>query len=90
MPGEVAWAPVGPSKYGISEAAPAPGVAAVSSGLTAVPSPKEGAASAGQPWNPENPLFWFAGIAAVTFGLMAFSTNVRVGNVKAGVSAGTP
>jgi hypothetical protein len=39
-------------------------------------------------WHPDSPLFWFAGLAAVTFGLMAVSTNVRVGKTKASVSLG--
>lgn len=38
--------------------------------------------------NPENPLVAFAAIAAVVFGLMAFSTSVRVGKTKAGITIG--
>lgn len=79
------WAPQSPAeKYGFR---PSPATNAPSE-LTAVPSPVEGAAAAGQPWNPENPLFWFAAIGAVTFGLMAFSTSVRVGGTTAAVSIG--
>lgn len=50
--------------------------------------PGVGAAAAAQPWNPHNPLFWFAGIAALTFGLMAVSTTVRVGPAKVSASLG--
>lgn len=79
------WAPQGPTaKYGLVDQPASP----ATSELTAVATPRAGAAAAVQPWNPENPLFWFGAIAAVTFGLAAFSTNVRVGNVRAGLSAG--
>lgn len=80
------WEPVSPlSKYGLADSAPSP----ATTELTAVATPREGAAAAAQPWNPDNPLFWFGVIAAATFGLAAFSTNVRVGNARAGVSVGT-
>jgi hypothetical protein len=72
------------SKYGLTDTAPSP----ATTELTAVATPRAGAATTAQPWHPENPLFWVAGLAAVTFGLAAFSTNVRVGSVRAGVSAG--
>ncbi len=35
-----------------------------------------------------NPLTWFAGIAAVTFGLVAFTSTVRVGRARGRVSIG--
>ena len=41
-------------------------------------------------FNAENPMVWLVGIGAVTLGLVAFSTHVRVGNLRAGVDAGTP
>ncbi len=44
---------------------------------------------AAKPWHPDSPLLWFAGIAAVAFGLMAFSTTVRVGKATGTVSIGT-
>ena len=79
------WQPTSPvAKYGLTDSAPSP----ATTELTAVATPREGAAAAAQPWNPDNPLFWFAAIAAVTFGAAAFSTNVRVGNARAGVSVG--
>lgn len=79
------WAPTSPlEKYGLTDSAPSP----ATTELTAVATPRAGAASAAQPWNPDNPLFWFGVIAAATFGLAAFSTNVRVGNARAGLSIG--
>ena len=39
-------------------------------------------------WSPDHPLFWFAAFGAVTFGLIAASTQVRVGPLSASVSAG--
>jgi len=36
----------------------------------------------------ENPMVWLVGIGAVTIGLVAFSTNVRVGKFSASVAAG--
>jgi hypothetical protein len=78
------WAPQDPgTKYGFK-----PQPSSTPSELAGVPSPKEGAAVAAQPWNPSNPLFAFAVIGAVTFGLMAFSTSVRVGGTKAALSIG--
>jgi len=79
------WAPAGPSKYGMQPGAPTPPAA---SELNAVASPSQAGQAAGQPWNPENPLFWFAALGAVTFGLMAFSTSVRVGGTKASLNLG--
>lgn len=79
------WEPASPTaKYGLTQSAASP----ATTELTSVATPSKGAAAAGQPWNPENPLFWFGVIAATTFGLAAFSTNVRVGNAKAGFSVG--
>lgn len=40
------------------------------------------------PWSPESPLFWFGVVAAVSVGLMGYSTTVRVGSAKAGVQIG--
>ena len=82
------WAPQTPQqKYGWAPPSPAAGGQPTVE-LSAVPSPAAGAAAAGAPWHPDNPLFWVAVLGATTFGLMAFSTNVRVGNAKAGVSIG--
>ena len=83
------WAPLSPQeKYGWRPPSVSAGQPSVE--LSAVPSPSAGAAAEAQPWHPDNPLFWVGLIGGVTFGLMAFSTNVRVGSFKAGVSAGDP
>lgn len=50
------------------------------------PAPTDGAPL----WSPDNPLFWFGALAALTFGLVAFSTSVRVGSGRASVSIGKP
>ncbi|MGI8685121.1 MAG: hypothetical protein ACR2MO_08565 [Acidimicrobiales bacterium] len=42
----------------------------------------------GKPWHPDSPLFWFGLIAAATIGLVAASTQVRLGPLKASLSAG--
>jgi hypothetical protein len=57
--------------------------------LAAVPTPSAKAQAAGKALSPENPLFWFTAVAAVTFGLMAFSTSVRVGHTTASVNLGS-
>jgi hypothetical protein len=81
------WAPQTPEqKYGWRPPSPAGGQQSVD--LGAVPSPSHGAAVAGKPWHPDNPLFWIGVLGATTFGLMAFSTNVRVGNARAGLAVG--
>jgi hypothetical protein len=40
------------------------------------------------PYSPDHPLFWFAALAGVTFGLIGLATHVRVGPFKAGFQAG--
>lgn len=47
-------------------------------------------ASSGKPWSPDNPLFWFGALLAVTVGLIGAATSVRVGPFKAAVAAGKP
>lgn len=44
--------------------------------------------SAARVLSPENPLLAFGVLAALTFGLMAFSTSVRVGHTSAKLSIG--
>jgi len=39
-------------------------------------------------WDLDNPMLWLVGIGAVTLGLVATSTHVRVGGFRASVSAG--
>lgn len=36
--------------------------------------------------SPQNPLFWFGGILAVTFGLIGISGSARVGKAKVSAS----
>lgn len=79
------WAPAGPAKYGLDLNAAR---TSTPSELHAVSSPAEGAANAVQPFHPENPLLVFGIIAAFTFGLMAFSTTVKLGGEKAAISIG--
>lgn len=43
-----------------------------------------------KPWHPDNPLFWFGGLLAVTLGLIGAATSVRVGPFKASLGAGNP
>lgn len=38
--------------------------------------------------SPQSPVFWIAGLVAVSVGLAAYSTTVRLGPVKASLSAG--
>jgi hypothetical protein len=82
----------GPERFRLYEgAAPAP--SAAESGLNSLATPYEGAARAAKPWSPDSPMFAFGCLAALTFGLMAFSTSgtVRVGKTKltAGVGVGS-
>jgi hypothetical protein len=74
---------VGPERFGLTSAtAPAPSASAT--GLNALPTPAAGAANITKPWSPDSPMFAFGVLAALTFGLMAFSTSgtVRVGKTK--------
>lgn len=81
-----AWAPAGPAKYGQIIDGPAN---RGSTGLTAVPSPGESGSREIKLLSPENPLLAWAALAGLTFGLMAFSTSVRVGKTTASVSVGS-
>ncbi|MFL6144532.1 MAG: hypothetical protein ACJ72N_22050 [Labedaea sp.] len=40
------------------------------------------------PWSPDSPLFWFGVVAALTFGLVAVSTSIRVGPARVSGSLG--
>lgn len=62
--------------------------ASVHTELASVPTGSVGNANEAKPWHPDNPLLWFGGLAAVAFGLMAFSTSVRVGKTTATVALG--
>lgn len=59
------------------------------SGLSAVPAPSVQGAAAAKLTSPQNPLLWFGALGVVTFGLMAFSTTVRVGKVSSSLSVGS-
>lgn len=63
---------------------PPPGATAVA----ASPGRLTDIAKAGKPWSPDNPLFWFGVVTAVTFGLIAGATTIKVGPFTAAVSAG--
>jgi hypothetical protein len=75
---------MGAEKWGIPDnpAANSP------SRLSALPAPSAQGAAASKLLNPENPLFWFGALGAVTFGLMAFSTTVRVGKAPISLEVG--
>lgn len=80
------FAPImGPAKFGIDPSAPA------SNGPTALAStvtPSEAGQAEGKLLSLHNPLTAFCVLAGVTFGLMAFSTSVRVGNSSASLKLG--
>lgn len=80
------FAPImGPAKYGIDPSAPA---ANAPTALASTVTPSEKGQSAGKLLSTHNPLTAFAALAAVTFGLMAFSTSVRVGKTTASLNLG--
>jgi len=74
----------GPSRFGLA-AAPALSGAPSETAAMATPSADD---PDGRLLHPGNPLLAFGVIGAVVFGLMAFSTSVRVGHTKAGISIG--
>lgn len=82
----MSWEPTSPAaKYGgalVTEQAATPSHTA----LTGVAGPTAG--DDAKPWQPGHPVFWFGAIAAAAVGLMYASTTVRVGPIKASVSAG--
>lgn len=66
---------------------PAPAANSPSS-LGSLAAPSADGQAAANPLSPANPLFAYALVAAVTFGLMAFSTSVRVGHTTAALKVG--
>lgn len=76
---------MGPEKFGIPASGPAANVPTTQASMV-TPSEK-GQAAAGL-LNPHNPMVAFAALAAITFGLMAFSTSVRVGGTSASLKIG--
>jgi hypothetical protein len=84
--GHLAWAvPNAASKYG-GALAGAPTATRDHTAATAAAGPSLSVKS--PPWSPDNPLFWFGVVAAVSVGLMGYSTTVRVGPAKAGLEIG--
>lgn len=81
------WAPVmGPDKFGI----PSSGAASnTPTALSSTVTPSERGQAAGKLLSKENPYTAFAVLAALTFGLMAFSTSVRVGKTSASLNIGS-
>jgi len=76
---------MGPAKFGMDP------FAAASNAPTALAStvtPSERDQAAAKVLSTHNPLTAFAVLAAVTFGLMAFSTSVRVGHTTASLNLG--
>lgn len=54
--------------------------------LAIVSGPAQYAADAAHAYHPDSPLFWAAGLIAVTFGLVGISGSVRVGRARASAS----
>lgn len=76
---------MGPEKFGIPSSAPASNAPTSQASMV---TPSAAAQAASKALNPENPLLAFGVLAAVTFGLMAFSTSVRVGKTSASLKIG--
>lgn len=66
---------------------PAPNPSAPSP-LAASSSPGVTARNVARPWSPDSPLFWFAVLAAATFGLIGFSTHARIGRLRGELDIG--
>lgn len=77
--------PTAASVYGLSPSGPA---SSAVTELGSVSTPSVAGARQESPFHPDNPLVVFGLIAALTFGLMAFSTSVRVGGTTASVAIG--
>jgi hypothetical protein len=75
---------MGPAKFGIGDGPASNSPTALSSTVT----PSEDGQAAAKLLNPSNPLLAFGALAAITFGLMAFSTSVRVGKTSASLKVG--
>ncbi len=84
----LSWNPNTPlsSKYGLGLAGGQP-ASRDASALPAVAGPSAADVQVG-PLHPDSPLFWFGLLAAATFGLMAFSTTVRVGPARLSAGVG--
>lgn len=86
MDSALTWAPPSPTSRFNMSAGP---VTTTPSELHSMATPAEGSESKLSPWSPENPVFWLAAVVAVTAGLAAFSTSVRVGKASASISLGS-
>lgn len=83
------WAGLNPHDvYGVKPDAMNGHPAAHEAPLTASSGPTALEGRSDKPWHPDSPLFWFGAVLAVTFGLVAASTSIRVGPFKAAISAG--
>ena len=82
MAAATAW---GPSRFPISAAGPS---GPVQTELTSVPTPSQAGASAVKAFSTDNPLLPLGVIVAATFGLIAFSTSVRLGHTTASLAVG--
>jgi hypothetical protein len=77
------YAPFGPARF---PAARGPATSATTETTAmATASPDD---PGGNLMHPGNPMIAFGVIAAIAFGLMAFSTTVRVGKTRAGIQIG--
>ena len=76
---------MGAEKYGMPAFAPASNIP---TGLSSIATASLEDAKAEKLLSVSNPLTVFGVVAAVTFGLMAFSTSVRVGNSSASLNLG--
>ena len=82
---DTAFTPPALSRYRLNAAGP---MTPAQTEMTAISTPGDVAAQ-GRPWSPSSPLFWFGALAAVTLGLAAVATTVRVGPAKASVKLGS-
>ena len=76
----------GPEKFGIPASAPA---SHTPTALASTVTPSERAQAAGKLISRENPYTALMVLGALTFGLMAFSTSVRVGHTSASLNVGS-
>jgi hypothetical protein len=83
---------IGAERYRLSSVTAATAATMQNTGLHALPTPASAYGNEGKPWHPASPLFPFAIVAALTFGLMAVSTSgtasVRLGKAVATVGGG--
>jgi hypothetical protein len=78
---------MGPAKFGIPDNAPASNTPTA---LASTVTPSERGQAAAKVLSRENPYTALMVVGALTFGLMAFSTSVRVGHTSASLTVGSP